>query len=68
MAFDREQFGRTEIELGLQLLKIDPHDQKQKDRVAYWAIKLNEPKLAKKYSTSTKMKAMYQTWVKDNTK
>jgi len=62
MNFNKEAFAKAEIELGLQNLKLDPTDQKQKDRIAYWAIKIGDTKLAKKYSTSPKMKAMFKVY------
>lgn len=63
MRFNLTQYAQNEIKLGLQLLEMNPNDIKQKDRIAYWAIKTGDKKLAKKYSVSPKLKGMFDKWV-----
>ena len=62
MKFNREQFARNEIELALESLKVNPDNELQRDRVAFWAIKLNNLDLAREYGTSKKMKKIIEQW------
>ena len=57
MKFNVEEYGRNEIKLGKQLLKLDPSNLLQHDRVCYWALKFGDLKLAKRHAKTPKMKA-----------
>lgn len=62
MKNNKEEFAKNEIALALENLKINPDNELQRDRVAYWALKLGDIELALEYGTSTKMRKILEEW------
>lgn len=62
MKFNREEFAKNEIELAKRSLEVNPNNELQRDRIAFWAIKLNDRELAEEYGTSLKMQKVLERW------
>jgi hypothetical protein len=68
MKFDIEKYRDNEISLSKGLLKDNPDDVTQRNRLAYWSLKKGDIKTAKEYGTSEKLLGLIAAWEKKNAK
>lgn len=58
--FSYKDFARNEIKLALGILKRQPDNLLQQDRLCFWYMKLNEWDKAKQHAVSPKMKVIFE--------
>lgn len=61
-----KEYAENEVMLARKVLATDPENQRHRDRLAYWSLKLGDTATAQEFGTSPKLLGMIQECLETN--